>query len=75
MNYQRSISKFNNFKNMDFTPTFLNANIVSELGTSISGLVGDIVGMIASNMPTILTIFGVLLVIGIVIKLIKRASK
>lgn len=60
---------------MDFTPTFLDTNIVSELGSSISGVVGDIVGMIASNMPTILTIFGVLLVIGIVIKLIKRSAK
>lgn len=60
---------------MEFTPTFLDTNIVSELGTSISGVVGDIVGMIASNMPTILTIFGVLLVIGIVIKLIKRSAK
>ncbi len=58
-----------------FVPTFLNANIVSELTSSISGVVGDIVGMIASNMPTILTIFGVLLVIGIVIKLIKRTAK
>jgi len=60
---------------MEFTPTFLDADIVSGLGTSISGLVGDIVGMIASNMPTILTVFGVLLVIGIVIKLIKRSAK
>lgn len=60
---------------MEFTPTFLDPNIVSELGTSISNVVGDIVGMIASNMPTILTIFGVLLVIGIVIKLIKRSAK
>jgi hypothetical protein len=60
---------------MEFTPTFLDASIVSELGTSISGLVGDVVGMIASNMPTILTVFGVLLVIGIVIKLIKRSAK
>ena len=60
---------------MDFVPTFLDADIVSGLGTSISGLVGDIVGMIASNMPTILTVFGVLLVIGIVIKLIKRSAK
>ena len=58
-----------------FVPTFLDADIVSGLGTSISGLVGDIVGMIASNMPTILTVFGVLLVIGIVIKLIKRSAK
>ena len=60
---------------MNFTPTFLNADIVSELSASISALVGDVVGMIASNMPTILTIFGVLLVIGIVIKLIKRSTK
>jgi hypothetical protein len=60
---------------MTFTPTFLDVNIVSELGTSISGLVGDIVGIIASNMPTILAVFGVLLVIGIVIKLIKRSAK
>lgn len=60
---------------MDFTPTFLNANIVTELTTSISDLVGDIVGIIASNMPTILAVFGVLLVIGIVIKLIKRSTK
>ena len=60
---------------MNFTPTFLNADIVSELSASISALVGDVVGMIASNMPTILAVFGVLLVIGIVIKLIKRSTK
>ena len=60
---------------MTFTPTFLNTDMVSELTTSISGLVGDIVGIIASNMPTILAVCGVLLVIGIVIKLIKRSTK
>jgi len=60
---------------MDFTPTFLNANLVSELTSSVSGIVGDIVGIIASNMPTILAVFGVLLVIGIVIKLIRRSTK
>ena len=60
---------------MEYTPTFLNANIVSELTSAISGIVNDVVGIIASNMPTILAVFGVLLVIGIVIKLIKRSTK
>ncbi|MDD3054155.1 MAG: hypothetical protein PHG84_07160 [Endomicrobiaceae bacterium] len=48
---------------------------MSALSTAVSGTVSDVIGMIGENLPVIAGIFGVLLAITIVFKLVRKVAK